>query len=62
MKKQVITAMAAASMLLAMAPAAMAQNVAIVNGKAVDEYFAAAGHRPFMHPIDFSGRIFVKTR
>ncbi len=35
MKKQVITAMAAASMLLAMAPAALAQNVAIVNGKAV---------------------------
>ena len=30
--------------------------------QAVDEYFAAAGHRPFMHPIDFSGRIFVKTR
>jgi peptidyl-prolyl cis-trans isomerase C len=37
MKKQVITAMAAASMLLAMAPAAMAQNVAIVNGKAVSK-------------------------
>lgn len=30
--------------------------------QAVDEYFAAEGHRPFMHPIDFSGRIFVKTR
>lgn len=30
--------------------------------QAVDEYFAAAGHRPFMHPIDYSGRIFVKTR
>lgn len=27
--------------------------------KAVDEYFA--GHRPFMHPIDYSGRVFVKT-
>jgi peptidyl-prolyl cis-trans isomerase C len=37
MKKQIITAMAAASMLLAMAPAAMAQNVAIVNGKAVSK-------------------------
>lgn len=35
MKKQVITAMAAASLLLALAPAAMAQNIAIVNGKAV---------------------------
>jgi peptidyl-prolyl cis-trans isomerase C len=35
MKKQVITAIAAASMLLAFAPAAMAQNIAIVNGKAV---------------------------
>ena len=30
--------------------------------QAVDEYFTASGHRPFMHPIDFSGRIFVKTR
>ncbi|MCX6432180.1 MAG: class I SAM-dependent methyltransferase [Actinobacteria bacterium] len=29
---------------------------------AVDEYFAAAGHRPYMHPIDYSGRVFVKTR
>ena len=29
---------------------------------AVDEYFAAAGHRPFMHPIDYSGRVFIKTR
>ena len=29
--------------------------------KAVDDYFAAAGHRPFMHPIDYSGRVFVKT-
>ena len=28
---------------------------------AVDEYFAAAGHRPLMMPIDFGGRIFVKT-
>jgi peptidyl-prolyl cis-trans isomerase C len=37
MKKQVITAMAAASMLLALAPAVMAQNVAIVNGKAVSK-------------------------
>ena len=30
--------------------------------KAVDDYFAASGHRPFMHPIDYSGRVFVKTR
>lgn len=29
---------------------------------AVDEYFAASGHRPYMHPIDYSGRVFVKTR
>ena len=29
---------------------------------AVDEYFAAAGHRPFMHPIDYSGRVFIKPR
>lgn len=30
--------------------------------KAVDEYFAQHGFRPLMHPIDFSGRIFLKTR
>ena len=30
--------------------------------KAVDDYFGKVGHRPFMHPIDFSGRIFIKTR
>jgi O-methyltransferase len=30
--------------------------------KAVDDYFEAAGMRPFMHPIDFSGRVFIKTR
>lgn len=30
--------------------------------KAVDEYFAARGHRPYMHPIDYSGRVFIKTR
>lgn len=29
---------------------------------AVDEYFTAAGHRPYMHPIDYSGRVFIKTR
>lgn len=29
--------------------------------QAVDEYFAARGRRPFMHPIDFSGRVFIKT-
>ncbi len=28
---------------------------------AVDEYFAAQGHRPYMHPIDYSGRVFIKT-
>ena len=30
--------------------------------KAVDDYFAAQSYRPFMHPIDFSGRLFIKTR
>lgn len=30
--------------------------------KAVDDYFAEQGFRPLMHPIDFSGRIFLKTR
>jgi len=29
---------------------------------AVDEYFAAHGPRPYMHPIDYSGRVFIKTR
>lgn len=29
--------------------------------KAVDEYFAAQGRRPYMHPIDYSGRVFIKT-
>jgi hypothetical protein len=28
---------------------------------AVDEYFAAMGRRPYMHAIDFSGRVFIKT-
>lgn len=28
---------------------------------AADEYFAARGLRPFMHPIDYSGRLFIKT-
>lgn len=28
---------------------------------AVDEYFNDLGHRPYMHPIDFSGRVFIKT-
>jgi O-methyltransferase len=28
---------------------------------AVDEYFEAQGHRPYMHPIDYSGRVFIKT-
>jgi len=30
--------------------------------KAVDEYFEEQGFRPLMNPIDFSGRIFLKTR
>jgi len=30
--------------------------------KAVDDYFEQQGFRPLMHPIDFSGRIFLKTR
>lgn len=30
--------------------------------KAVDEYFGGQSYRPFMHPIDFSGRLFIKTR
>ena len=29
---------------------------------AVDEFFTDRGRRPFMHPIDYSGRVFVKTR
>lgn len=29
---------------------------------AVDEYFAEREYAPLMHPIDFSGRIFFKTR
>lgn len=28
--------------------------------QAVDEYFDSQGHRPFMHPIDYSGRVFLK--
>ena len=35
MKKQILTAIATATLLVALAPAAMAQNVAIVNGKAI---------------------------
>jgi hypothetical protein len=27
---------------------------------AVDEYFSERGPRPFMHPIDYSGRVFIK--
>lgn len=30
--------------------------------RAVDEYFAARGPRPYMHTIDYSGRVFMKTR
>jgi hypothetical protein len=30
--------------------------------QAVDEFFAASDSRPLMHPIDYSGRIFIKTR
>jgi hypothetical protein len=29
--------------------------------QAVDEYFAQQSHRPYMHPIDYSGRVFIKT-
>jgi len=29
--------------------------------KAVDEYFEKIGHRPYMHPIDYSGRVLIKT-
>lgn len=29
--------------------------------RAVDEYFEVRGIRPFMHAIDFSGRVFIKT-
>jgi O-methyltransferase len=29
--------------------------------QAVDEYFASQSHRPYMHPIDYSGRVFTKT-
>lgn len=30
--------------------------------KAVDDYFDGLGRRPYMHSIDFSGRVFIKTR
>lgn len=30
--------------------------------KAVDDYFEQLGRRPYMHPIDYSGRVFIKTR
>ena len=30
--------------------------------QAVDEYFNCHGPRPYMHPIDYSGRVFIKTR
>lgn len=29
---------------------------------AVDDYFRSHGPRPYMHPIDYSGRVFIKTR
>jgi len=29
---------------------------------AVDDYFRNHGPRPYMHPIDYSGRVFIKTR
>jgi O-methyltransferase len=29
--------------------------------KAVDEYFDNRGFRPYMHPIDYSGRVMIKT-
>jgi len=30
--------------------------------KAVDEYFEKLDHRPYMHPIDYSGRVLVKSQ
>lgn len=30
--------------------------------KAVDEYFTEHGPRPYMHPIDYSGRVFIKAQ
>jgi hypothetical protein len=30
--------------------------------KAVDEYFEKLGHRPYMHPIDYSGRVLIKSQ
>jgi hypothetical protein len=30
--------------------------------KAVDEYFGKLGYRPYMHPIDYSGRVLIKTQ
>lgn len=29
--------------------------------RAVDEYFEKLGYRPYMHPIDYSGRVLIKT-
>jgi hypothetical protein len=29
--------------------------------RAVDEYFEELGYRPYMHPIDYSGRVLIKT-
>jgi len=29
--------------------------------RAVDEYFDSLGYRPYMHPIDYSGRVLIKT-
>jgi hypothetical protein len=29
--------------------------------RAVDEYFDGLGYRPYMHPIDYSGRVLIKT-
>ena len=42
MKKQILSAFATATLLAALAPAAMAQNVAIVNGKAIPKARADA--------------------
>lgn len=30
--------------------------------QAVDEYFSELGYRPFMHQIDYSGRLLIKTK
>jgi len=52
MKKQILTALSAATLVVALAPAAFAQNVAIVNGKAVPKARVDA----LMEQVKRSGR------